>query len=49
MRLAGKYITGDVMPEYLQSLEDSIRVAKREQGSHNSKKELVAAAVAATA
>ena len=35
------------MPEYLQSLEDSIRVAKRERAS--SSKELVAAAVAATA
>ncbi len=45
---AGKYITGDVMPEYLQSLEDSIRVAKRDRAGSSSK-ELVAAAVAATA
>jgi hypothetical protein len=42
---AGRYITGDVMPEYLQSLEESLRVAKRDPASRSN--DLVGAAAAA--
>ncbi len=32
---AGKYVTGDVHPEYLAGLEDSIRVAARDRAGKN--------------
>ena len=32
---AGKYVTGDVHPEYLAGLEDSIRVASRDHAGRN--------------